>query len=196
MIIQSCTRVCEKLCTKSGVCARLGAYYYEHMVNREVELAQIGANHRVLCVGGGRTPFTACLLAEITGADVTVIDNDAGVIDEAQDFIASWNVMRGSLTCICQDGRDVQNGAYDIAHIALQVTPQMKVKERLLQTAGCRKVLCRLPVSQADHLYPEALSREDRKVCCGNIRHSGIRMAGETVLFTSDAQLAMDGAAV
>ncbi|AOM83976.1 NAD(P)-dependent oxidoreductase [Salisediminibacterium beveridgei] len=184
MFIQSCTRVCEKLCSQSGMCARLGAYYYDDMVKREVALGQISSEHRVLCVGGGRTPFTACLLAEKTGADVTVIDNDPAVIEEAHDFIASWNVLHGRLTCKYQDGRDIEKGMYDIAHIALQVSPQVEVKERLIQDAGCRKVLCRIPRSPVEEHYVDFLSNEDLETCCGKVIHSGMRMAGETVLFT------------
>lgn len=187
VFIQSCTRVCEKLCCESGFCARIGAYYYDEMVEREVSLGMIRHRERVLCVGGGRTPFTACLFAEKTGADVTVIDHDPTVIADAEAFISSWKLPRGEVRCKWDDGQNPGHDPYDIAHIALQVTPQARVTEAMFQLAGCKKVLCRIPKPGVQNQYPEALGEADCKGCAGRVAHSGARMAAETVLFTKEA---------
>lgn len=157
------------------------------MVNREVSLGRIRPDDRVLCVGGGRTPFTACLLAEKTGADVTVIDHDPTVIADAEAFISSWQLLKGRVRCKWQDGQEPGHDPYNIAHIALQVAPQAKVTEAMFQLAGCEKVLCRIPKPGMQDQYPEAFVQADCEDCAGRVAHRGSRMAAETVLFIKDA---------
>ncbi|SER82078.1 hypothetical protein [Salipaludibacillus aurantiacus] len=185
-IIQTCTRFCEKMCCDYPVCARLGALYYAPIVDKEADLAKVCEGDRVLCIGGGRTPFTACLFAEKTGAAVTVIDNDPEVIEPAERFVKGWSLQKGDIDIVFEDGRFVNPSYYDLVHLALQVIPQAKIIEdltELMARNGRGKLLYRTPRQFAEQQYPSCLLSAKGEECSDKAAHTGATMIGETVLF-------------
>lgn len=56
MWITRLTRQIEQLAASSRLIYSLAALYYRQMVQREAELAQIGPEDRVLCIGEASVP--------------------------------------------------------------------------------------------------------------------------------------------
>ncbi|GEL06967.1 hypothetical protein [Salisediminibacterium halotolerans] len=192
-LIPKCTSFCEKLCCDSNFCARLGAVYYERIIEREISSIKIDPHSKVLCVGGGRTPYTACLLAEKTGADVKVIDHDSSVIQDADKFIASWNLKQGSVVCEHCCGLEINEQNFAAAHIAMQVTSQEEVLKHMLMNCACPAVLCRMPKEKVKAHYPDSLSDSVKEAAHDKVTHANVSMIGETCIFTDFHLTAVDG---
>lgn len=144
MWITRLTRQIEQLAASSRLIYSLAALYYRQMVQREAELAQIGPEDRVLCIGGGICPYTAILLQEYTGAEVTVIDNDPRCVEQCCRFLRGRGLDGIGVQFGC--GTAVHCGDYTVVHLALQVSPREEVLRRVLaQARAGTRILVRVP---------------------------------------------------
>jgi len=83
MLITSLTQKVEWLANQSRLFYHCIALYYKNIIKREVRLANITPNDNILCIGGGPCPYTAIMLHQLTGAKVTVIDNNKHCVKSA-----------------------------------------------------------------------------------------------------------------
>ncbi|HPT82430.1 MAG TPA: hypothetical protein PLM25_00940 [Limnochordia bacterium] len=152
MWITRFTRQIEQLAVKSRLVYAAVSLYYREMVRREAELAAIGPEDRVLCIGGGICPYTAILLHELTGAAVTVIDNDRGCVEQCCRFLTRLGLA--GIGVHWADGAAVDYRDYTVIHLAMQVCPREEVLSRVLTHApqGTR-VLVRVPKGCVQGLY-------------------------------------------
>lgn len=152
MWITSLTRRIEHLAVKSRLVYAAVSLYYRQMVQREAQLAKVGPHDRVLCIGGGICPYTAILLHHLTGAEVTVIDNDRGCVEKCGKFLR--DVGLDGVGVQWADGTKVNCRDYTVIHLAMQICPREDVLRRVLSNApeGAR-VLVRVPKGCLEGLY-------------------------------------------
>ncbi|MBU9721233.1 MULTISPECIES: class I SAM-dependent methyltransferase [Bacillaceae] len=187
-MIPYCTRTCEKLLCKSGICQRVASLYYDHVIEKEIALANITSEDKVVCIGGGSTPFTACLIAEKTGAQVTVIDYDKCVMEKARNFILKWN-LDTKVTLECVDGLVYNVSKYTVVHVAMQVTPQRAVYQRMLHSmsVGGRLILRRPRVFLSP--FYEALPVAEYEKAYENVWHPFSMMKGSCLFLKNEVRL-------
>ena len=99
MIITKISQVLERCACKSRVIYSLFRLYYLDLVRREVSLAKINKDDHILCVGGGKCPFTAILLREYTDAKITVIDNCRECVRASREFLKREGVEGIDVKC-------------------------------------------------------------------------------------------------
>lgn len=118
----------EQKATKAGLVYKLACKYYRGVVQREIALANITAKDHILCIGGGICPLTAVLFHQLTGAKVTVIDNNHACIAKATRFVGDLG-LGAHVAVHCQDGssRDMMYADFTVIHVALQVSPREQV---------------------------------------------------------------------
>lgn len=152
MWITKFTRQIEQLAVSSRLIYSAVSLYYRQMVQREAELAGIGPQDRVLCIGGGICPYTAVLLHQYTGAQITVVDNDRTCVEECCRFLRRLGMKQ--IGVHCADGQDVDCRDYTVIHLALQICPREEVLRNVLARApeGAR-VLVRVPKGCVAGLY-------------------------------------------
>ena len=124
-LLTSFTRKIEDWASKKGLIYKLAESYYHDVIRREVILADIKEDDHVLCIGGGICPFSAILLHQITGAAVTVIDNNLSCVKKARSVIKRFG-LKDHIKVLCQDGRssNLSFSEYSVVHFALQVCPK------------------------------------------------------------------------
>ena len=91
-LIQRTTKKLECLAARNKVVYNVLALYYKRIVNKEIRLADINENDRILCVGGGPCPFSGILLHEHTKAHVTIIDNDECCVEVSKQLVRNWDM--------------------------------------------------------------------------------------------------------
>jgi len=133
--IKRLTYKIENRAAKAGLFYRLASQYYKDVIEKEVVLAGITANDNVLCIGGGMCPFSAILIHQLTGAKVTVIDNNSMCIPKARHIIKCLGLSK-YVNVICSDGRDFDYREYSVIHLALQVSPMDKVFAQVKEKAA------------------------------------------------------------
>ena len=108
---------------------------YRRVVAREIQLAGIGPDDRVLNIGCGAVPFTAIHLARMAGCRVTALDIDPAAVRKASLLIRRAG-LSDQVTILEGDGAsDIRQG-FDVAVVALQVRPKAGVLMELGRRGG------------------------------------------------------------
>lgn len=125
-------------------------FYYKKIVKKEIALADISKESKVLCIGGGYFPASAILISKLTNALVTVIDNDINTIEYAKKRI---NKMKLNINVVFIDGQQIDATKFDIVHVANQVSPKDKVVNQIKSTMNKGKILVRTPKDNLKNGY-------------------------------------------
>ncbi|MCL2357291.1 MAG: hypothetical protein FWC70_09075 [Defluviitaleaceae bacterium] len=182
MKITNFTYKIESLAAETGLIYRLSSRYYRGIIEREIILANITENDNILCIGGGICPFSAILFHRITGARVTVTDNNAECVSKAQAVINRLGIGK-NVRVFCADGADsnVDFSEYTVVHLALQVSPLDLVFARVAQKiAPGTRLMIRKPKKFLAGMYCTGTLPEH---CPCTIHKS--RSIGSTLLYTA-----------
>jgi len=102
---------------------------------------------------GGPCPYSALLIHSMTGAKVTVIDNDESSVRCSQKLLEREGVA-DKITVLHQDGLSLDPSGFSVIHIAVQITPKEDVFRSLWENSdnGC-VILMRFPKKKLMKLY-------------------------------------------
>ncbi|MCD5397874.1 hypothetical protein LR003_02970 [candidate division NPL-UPA2 bacterium] len=119
----------------------LGKIYlkaYQAIVLREIELAKIGPKTKVLHIGGG-IPYTATIIVASTGAEVTVLEIDAEVMQTANEWLKKYN-CGDKIKTILADGANFSAVDFDVIILSLNIAPKEAILVNIFNTsqAGTR----------------------------------------------------------
>jgi hypothetical protein len=158
--ITNLTYKIECKATKAGVFYQVASGYYRDIIQREAVLANITDKDHILCIGGGICPFSAILFHQVTGAKVTVIDNNATCIPKAKQVLNKLGIG-DKVQVFHRDGSDtgMDLSKYSVIHLALQVAPMDYVFSQLVRQAmPGNRLLIRRPRKSLGSMYSELLS--------------------------------------
>ena len=177
------TRAIECLAVKSKLFYWIASHYYRNVIQNEIDLADITNNDHVLCIGGGTCPFSAILFHQITGAEVTVIDNCKDCVREARHIIDRLG-LGAHVHAVCQDGgsMDFSLSGFSVVHFALQVFPMDFVFPQVRkQVVPGTKLLVRRPKAAFNKVYSQLTA--SLLNCCRCITHQKACNIGSTLLY-------------
>jgi len=172
------------LATEADIVYRLARSYYHGVVESEVVLGNITGGDHVLCIGGGACPISAILFHQLSGARVTVIDNNECCVLKARQIVAKLG-LSDYVRVKCQDGggRGLSFEGFTVVHFAMQVSPLGRVFPYVEQLAAPgTRLLVRRPKKRLHRLYdrmPGSLLRG-----CPLVAHRQARNIGCTLLYT------------
>lgn len=147
------TRILEKVICSSKKLVEVYGKYYDKIVEKEVKLAALTDEDRLLCIGGGSVPWTAMLFARMTGARVDVVDTDHRAICNGQRVVKMFG-LDDKVRVMRSNGLWLDASIYDAVHIALQVSPKGRVLDHLYKC--CRsgtKIIMRMPKESLAYDY-------------------------------------------
>ncbi len=143
----------EKKVAGNRTAVSLYANFYREVVNNEIKLAAISERDRVLNIGCGGIPFTAILIARLTGARVWAIDCDKQAVEVARRCVAAQQ-LENLVTVVHLDGTDIIPFDFDVALVALQARPKEAILENLLQSSDSKaRLVFRRPRREMAHQY-------------------------------------------
>lgn len=172
----------EDKAVKSNFIYKIASGYYHDVIAKEATLANITEKDHILCIGGGICPFSAILFHQITGAKVTVIDNNEICIPKAKQVIQRLGLNQ-QVHVLCQDGRtaDISFSDYTIIHFALQVSPMEQVFDIIeRQVMSGTRLLIRRPKKRLKNMYCKVA--KTLLSYCPYVAHKS-RNIGSTVLY-------------
>jgi len=188
--ITKLTQKIEYLAAEKSLVYHIASRYYKDVIKKEISLANITQDDRILCIGGGFCPFSAILLHQTTGAKVTVIDNNSVCIPKAREVIGRLGLSE-AIHLECQEGccKDLSVSQFTIVHFALQVTPMEYVFAEVEKKARPgTKMLIRRPKGHLNKMYCK-LSKTVL-ACCRYIRHNRPCNIGSTYLYIKESAAA------
>lgn len=149
------TKEIEKIAGQNNIFQSIMLAYYRPIVAKEVNLSNINKDSKVLCIGGGYFPCTAILIHKISGAEVTVIDNDEKTIESAKKRIEKLGISKK--VCVkYANGIEIDTKEYDMVHIAMQVSPKEEVFSNAFEKIHKKsKILIRVPKKHLKQGYHE-----------------------------------------
>lgn len=155
MAITSLTQLIEYWACRSCLFYYLSWLYYRGMVRREVELAKITRADHVLVVGGGPCPHTAIQIHRLTGARVTVVDNDFLCVRSAIRLLERLGIA-DMVQVLHRHGQNLKTDQYTVVVLALQLTPKLEIIRAMERQAkqGDRILICLAKDSLADWYSP------------------------------------------
>lgn len=124
--------IVEKILANIKFLSHLYLKVYESLVEKEIEMASIGKEDKVVHIGCGAVPYTSQLIAEKTGASVVGIDNDSCAIKLAEKYIRGKANLTGKLTLQLVDTRNFLISDFDVVVISHTIRPQKEVLETII----------------------------------------------------------------
>ncbi|MDV0444678.1 hypothetical protein MmiAt1_02120 [Methanimicrococcus sp. At1] len=147
------TQKTERIACKHPFIFKITTAYYRSMVRREIKYAGITSDDHVLCIGGGPCPYSALLIHSMTGAKVTVVDNDEASVRCSKRLLKRKGVEK-YISVVLQDGECLDASNFSVIHIAAQITPKEKVFNAVWEKADEGSlILMRLPKHKLRKLY-------------------------------------------
>ncbi len=114
----------------------LGRIYlkaYRTIVSKEIKLAKIEPKTKVLHIGGG-IPYTAKIVAALTGAEVTVLEIDAEVIHAAHKWLKKYD-CKDRVKIVLADGAKFSAAGFDVVIISLSIAPKEIILSNVFNTS-------------------------------------------------------------
>lgn len=150
------TRQIEYWAAASPLVFRIATCYYKDIVYKEAMLAQIRPSDSILCIGGGPCPFSAIMLHKLTGAKVTVIDNDWTCIQPARQILSRLD-LADAVKVLHHDGCAVNQISihdYTVIHLAAQISPIEGIVQHIQRYAAPgTRLLIRTPKCKLKRFY-------------------------------------------
>ncbi|TVR61224.1 MAG: hypothetical protein EA426_03715 [Spirochaetaceae bacterium] len=143
----------ERIGTRSEFFGRAYAFlFYREMVELEIRTARLTADSRVLVLGSGPLPITACELAR-RGCRVTAVDKDPAAVSASRRLFARRRV-RSAVSYLVADGLELSYAGYDAVFVALHVEPKTAILRRILETANPgTRIVYRNPAGKLRSVY-------------------------------------------
>jgi hypothetical protein len=136
---------------------------YHTLAAREVRLADLTPDDRVLFIGSGPLPISAMEYVVHAGCTVDAVDCLAEPVEFSTNVIAELE-LASRLRVLHSAGEDVPVGAYDAIIIGVLAEPKAVVLDHLDAEArdDCR-IVCRTTRGMREFIYPRALPRRLRR---------------------------------
>jgi len=187
MFITRLSQKIEDWASRQEIVYKYAMGYYRDVIEKEVVLANITENDKILCIGGGICPFSAILFHQETGAGVTVIDNNKKCVSKAREVIGRLGLDK-YVSVFCCDGAcpDIDFSEFTIIHFAMQVFPIDSVFSHVEQNV-CpgTKLLVRVPKNSLRKLYSHNQADLPSPLlnACPLTAHKNARNIGSTLLY-------------
>lgn len=176
-LIKKTVALFEKLCSRWKPLIIIYCRPYVKVVQNEIDLACITAADRVLNIGCGAVPFTAILIARLTGAQIVAIDRDPKAAQLAEACVRKMGLTQ-CIQIAHRDGSQEVERGFDVAVVALQAEPKARILSSLSRSSHRpTRVVARVPSrmfrSQYDTLprsckvvaqVPQSMKTFDRSV--------------------------------
>jgi len=129
-LIQKSVAAFEKKFNNKTFLYRAYSMLYRNILKKEIKLAEINKEDRILNIGCGGMPFSAVYLAKLTDARVAAIDCDKKACQQANRCIKNFD-LEDKIKIINGDGRDFNPENYSVVLVALQAEPKKLIMENL-----------------------------------------------------------------
>lgn len=106
-------------------------------VNKEIKMAKITQNDKILHIGCGAIPYTSLLINQLKNAKIIGLDNKKRIIQYANKYIKKYKLDTNTIKFEFADGKNYDVSNFDVIIISYGVPNQDKVLENVI--TNCKK---------------------------------------------------------
>jgi precorrin-6B methylase 2 len=106
----------EKVASKFDIISSNYFKMYQELVDKEIKMAEISKNDKVVVIGCGALPITAILVSLKTKAHVVAIDKDKRAVKEAYNYIKNHH-LESSIEIQYADGNVYPLKKFDVIYL-------------------------------------------------------------------------------
>jgi len=168
----------EKVGCKFEIISEIYLKMYQEIATKEVTMAKISSQDRVLVIGSGSLPATPILIVQNTHAQTTSIDKDCSAVNEATSYVKNHHLGQ-ILTIECADGLQypleqftvivvlygVKQPSEMLSHLAKRINQNTRVVYRTITDPHGKVMDKTLDLSTyfhiKDHVHSETLGSFD-----------------------------------
>jgi len=127
--------------------------FHEPSVKKEIKLADLLQDDKILHIGCGAIPYTAIVLAKKTNAHITCIDNKHQTIDVANVYLKKHNLL-DKITIEHGEGTTYDVSKFDTVVISYGISCQDLVLKHVLSSIkkGAKIVLRRYTAEKNEYI--------------------------------------------
>ena len=185
MIIAPIVALFEKVCSRWKPLISLYSFPYKNVIAREIKIAKICADDKVLNIGCGAVPFTAIMIAQSTQAHVVAIDNDLRAVERAADCVKKMQLDH-LISVKHFDGKNIDVKDFSAVLLALQTRPKNEIICRILKESNSEtRIIVRRPRAGLDSEYDPLPS--DLSYCC-KVLHPHMHTFDASVIYSSSLE--------
>jgi len=138
----------EKLSMIFPIIAEDYIAFYEELVDKEIKLAEVTKNDKILNIGGGPIPATSLLLNKKTGAEITCIDIDKKAVKHAKNFLKMHH-SSSQIKVEYGDGTKYDAHGFDVIFISWGVDNLFQILRNISsKMKNDARIVIRLPRSE------------------------------------------------
>jgi len=128
--------------------------FYQNMISKEVQKAEITPGMRLLHIGSGALPLTALSLAK-KGFEVHAVDNNPRAVDKAKHLVSKYG-LESNIELSCKEGDIINCSNYKAVWISMHVHPKGKIIRQALGSLPPEgRLIYRNSRGWLTHFYPE-----------------------------------------
>ncbi|MCD6572202.1 MAG: class I SAM-dependent methyltransferase [Thermoplasmata archaeon] len=121
--------------------------FYEELVEREIKLAGVTRDDKILNIGSGPVPATSLLLSKKVGTDITCIDIDKNAVRHAKNFLKKQGMDQ--IKVEYGDGTKYDVSEFDVIFISWGVNNLFQILRNVSnKMKNDARVVIRLPKSE------------------------------------------------
>jgi protein-L-isoaspartate O-methyltransferase len=120
-------------------------------VPQEISSLKISKCDKVLQIGCGAIPYTAEIIAKITGARVVAIDNDPRMVSMARDYLKRKGVK--NVKVLCGDGIKFPLKNFTVIYVSLGVYPLGPILKKIVREGQGKRVIFRTSTNPLGRIY-------------------------------------------
>jgi protein-L-isoaspartate O-methyltransferase len=173
LILENLVKLFELVASRINFFSTIYFRLFGYRVFQEVKALRISKNDKVLQIGSGALPYTAEIIAKLTGAKVVAIDNDYLMVVGAREYLKKKGVK--NVKVLFGDGVNFPLENFTVIYIALGVYPLEQILKRIIKEGEGKRVIFRTPIHPLARAYNRsARIHVEEKYLGGRLRKSKI----------------------
>jgi protein-L-isoaspartate O-methyltransferase len=172
LILENLVKLFELVASRINFFATIYFRLFGYRVFQEVKALRISKNDKVLQIGSGALPYTAEIIAKLTGAKVVAIDNDYLMVVGARKYLKRRGIK--NVKVLYGDGMNFPLKNFTVIYIALGVYPLQQILKKIIKEGRGQRVIFRTSTHSLTRVYNKSAYLHIQEFLGGRVRKSKI----------------------
>lgn len=172
MLFENFLKWFELLAAKVDLFSEIYLRVFGFRVPQEIKCLKISKSDKILQIGCGAIPYTAEIIARMTGAKVVAIDNDPRMVVGAREYLKRRGIK--NVEVLFGDGIKFPLENFTVIYISLGVYPLEPILKRIIKEGEGKRIIFRVSTNPLARGYNKSAYLHIQEFLGGRVRKSKI----------------------